>query len=268
MRIWDLRRGDAGDDRMSLPDRGLRSVVLSAVLEFNYLQAAIGFLLLIIGPSLLVGIAPSVVVTFGRLKFHAAMSVGYSPIVALVLLAVLLGAALWIGRPFLAMALDNFWHLHYTLVFPLFVALRGLLHALVEWLRGRSLPPDQFERRRRVSTVLAALLLGGGGLTLAMLVEVSIGLQLVDVKHVRVWALAQAALGNAAVVLGLSTAVESLYWIWRELALRGPVRDWVPSPLHADASSVRVAHLSDLHVVGERYGYRMEAGTHGPRGNR
>jgi 3',5'-cyclic AMP phosphodiesterase CpdA len=31
---------------------------------------------------------------------------------------------------------------------------------------------------------------------------------------------------------------------------------------------VRVAHLSDLHVVGERYGYRMESGTHGPRGNR
>jgi 3',5'-cyclic AMP phosphodiesterase CpdA len=29
-----------------------------------------------------------------------------------------------------------------------------------------------------------------------------------------------------------------------------------------------VAHLSDLHLVGERYGYRMEAGTHGPRGNR
>ena len=31
---------------------------------------------------------------------------------------------------------------------------------------------------------------------------------------------------------------------------------------------VRVAHLSDLHIVGERYGYRMEAGTDGPRGNR
>ena len=29
-----------------------------------------------------------------------------------------------------------------------------------------------------------------------------------------------------------------------------------------------MAHLSDLHFVGERYGYRMEAGTHGPRGNR
>jgi Calcineurin-like phosphoesterase len=38
--------------------------------------------------------------------------------------------------------------------------------------------------------------------------------------------------------------------------------------LHADAASVHVAHLSDLHLVGERYGYRMEAGMHGPRGNR
>jgi hypothetical protein len=29
-----------------------------------------------------------------------------------------------------------------------------------------------------------------------------------------------------------------------------------------------VAHLSDLHVVGERYGYPMEAGTDGVCGNR
>jgi hypothetical protein len=268
MRIGDLRRGDADDNRMSPAGHGLRSVVLSAALEFNYLQAAIGFLALIIGPALVVGLAPSVVVTYGRLKFHAATSVGDSPIVALVLLAVLVGAALWIGRPFLAMAVDNLWHLHYTLVFPIFVALRELLRALAERVRRRSMPPDQLERGRRAVTVLAALLLAGGGLTLALSVEVSLGLQLVDIAHVRLWAVAQAALGNAAVVLGLSTAVQSLYWIGRERSLRGPVVDWVPPPLHADAASVRVAHLSDLHLVGERYGYRMEAGTHGPRGNR
>jgi Calcineurin-like phosphoesterase len=268
MRIWDLRRGDAADDRMSLPDRGLRSVVLSAALEFNYLHAAIAFLTLIIGPALLVGIAPSVVVTYGRLTMQAATSAGDSLIVALVLVAVLVGAALWIGRYFLTMALDNFWHLHYTLVFPLFVTSRELLRALVEGLRGQSISPESLDRGRRISTVLAALLLAGGGITLAMLVEISIGLQLVDVEHVRPWAVAQAALGNAAVVLGVSTAVESLYWIWRELSLKGLVRDWVPPPSLADASSVRVAHLSDLHIVGERYGYRMEAGTHGPRGNR
>jgi Calcineurin-like phosphoesterase len=268
MRIWDLRRGDAADDRTSLPGRSLLSVVFAAALEFNVLQASVGLLALVIGPALLVGLAPSVVVTYGRLTIQAAASAGDSLIVAVVLLVVLGGAALWIGRPLLAMAVDNFWHLHYTLVFPLFVALREVLRALAEQLRGRSTPPDQLDRGRRIATVLAALLLAGAGLTLAYLVEISFGLQIVDVEHVRVWAVVQAALGNAAVVLGLSTTVESLYWIWRELTLRGPVVDWVPTPPDAGASTARVAHLSDLHLVGERYGYRMEAGTHGPRGNR
>jgi hypothetical protein len=63
MRIWDLRRGDADDDRTSPAGRGLRSVVLSAVLEFNYVHASIGFLALIIGPALLVGITPSLMLT-------------------------------------------------------------------------------------------------------------------------------------------------------------------------------------------------------------
>jgi 3',5'-cyclic AMP phosphodiesterase CpdA len=62
--------------------------------------------------------------------------------------------------------------------------------------------------------------------------------------------------------------VESLYWLWRELTINGPALDWVPNPSKAESSVARVAHLSDLHLVGERYGYRMEAGTHGPRGNR
>ena len=268
MRIWDLRRGDADDNRTSPGDRGLRGLLLSAVLEFNYLQAAIGFLALVIGPALLVGIMPSLAVTYGRLTIQTATSAGDSLIAALVLLAVLGGAALWIGRPLLAIAVNNFWHLHYTLVFPLFVALREVLRVLVERLRGRSTLPDQLDRGRRIGTVLAALFFAGGGLTLAYFVEISFGLQIVDVDHVRVWAVVQAALGNAAVVLGLTTTVESLYWIGRELTLRGPVRNWVPPSSNANASVVHVAHLSDLHVVGERYGYRMEAGTHGPRGNR
>ena len=49
MRIWDLRRGDADDNRTSPAGGSLRSVVLSAAMEFNYLQAAIGFLALVIG---------------------------------------------------------------------------------------------------------------------------------------------------------------------------------------------------------------------------
>src|SRR5690606_20547567 len=39
----------------------------------------------------------------------------------------------------------------------------------------------------------------------------------------------------------------------------------------ADAASLsrswRVVHLSDVHVVGERFGFRLESGRLGPRGN-
>ena len=268
LRIWDLRRGDADDNRTSPYGRGLRSIVLSTALEFNPLKALIGFLTLIIGPALLVGIAPSIVVTYGRLMFHKATLAGSSPIFALVSLAALVGAALWIGRPLLASAVDHFWHLHYTLVVPILVALRELLRVGAERFPGRPITSEQLNRRRRLGTILAALLLAGGGFALAMTVEVSIGLQLVDVEHVRPWAVARAALGNAAVILGLSTVVESLYWLWRELTINGPALDWVPNSSKAESSVARVAHLSDLHLVGERYGYRMEAGTHGPRGNR
>jgi 3',5'-cyclic AMP phosphodiesterase CpdA len=139
---------------------------------------------------------------------------------------------------------------------------------VAERVSGRSLPPSRIDRGRRIGTVLAALLVAAGGLALAIVVEVSFGLRLVDVERVKPWAVARAALGNAAVVLGLAMVVESLYWIWRELSLRGPVVGWVPSAAPAGAAIVRVAHLSDLHVVGERYGYRMESGTKGPRGNR
>src|SRR5271157_5673089 len=59
-------------------------------------------------------------------------------------------------------------------------------------------------------------------------------------------------------------------------ALVWGVADAVMSPLRSlqavpeDAYPMcawRIAHLSDLHAVGERYGFRIESGRAGPRGN-
>jgi 3',5'-cyclic AMP phosphodiesterase CpdA len=267
LRIWDLRRGDDDDDRTNPHGRGLRSLVFSAALEFNYLKAPIGFLALFVAPALLIGIVPSIAILYGRLMLHAPALAGGSPIVTTVVLLALAALAYWLGRPLFAVAWNNFWHLHYSLVLPIFVVVRELLRAALEQLRGRSVTPEQLDRGRRVCGVIAALLFTGSGLVLATTVEVSFGIQLIDIVHVRWQPLMAAALGNAAMILGLSAAIESLYWIWRELSLKGAVLDWVPGPPSAEASVVRVAHLSDLHIVGERYGYRMEAGTDGPRGN-
>jgi len=265
--IWDMRRGDYDDNRSSPYGGGLRSAILSAVLEFNYLKAPIVFLFLIMGPALLVGIVPSVISTFGNLMFHTATLAGTRLFVALGLFAVLAAAALWLGRPLLTIAFDNFRHLHYSLVFPIFVAVREILRSLIEKFAGRSTTPQQLARRRRICTVLAALLFAGGGLILALTVEISTGLKLRNVERIQMLPTIKATLGNAAVIVGLSTIFESLYWLWRELTMTGPVLDWVPAASHAALSTVRIAHLSDLHLVGERYGCRMESGTRGPRGN-
>jgi 3',5'-cyclic AMP phosphodiesterase CpdA len=267
-RIWDLRRGDTDDDRMSPYAGGLRSLVLSGILEFNYLMAPIGFLALIIAPALLVGIAPSLVATYGHLLLHSAKHAERNLSVALGFFVLLVGVAFWIGPPLLATTFHRFRHLHYVLVYPIFVAVRETVRVGIEIFGRGTFTPERLWRRRRLGAVLAALLFAGGGLFLALSIELSFGLKLLDVEHVRAWAVIFAALGNAAVILGFSTAIESLFWLWRELTLKDPVIDWVPPPAEPVSHTLRVAHLSDLHIVGERYGFRMEAGTHGPRGNR
>jgi 3',5'-cyclic AMP phosphodiesterase CpdA len=267
-RIWDLRRGDHDDNRMSPYGGGFRGLVLSAAFEFNFLKAFIVFLTLIILPAVLVGIALSLAISYSRLLVHAKSIAGTSPALGISWLALLIAFAIWAGRPLLRLGFDSFQQLNYTLIFPIFVALREILRTLAEKLHGQSITPQQLNRGRRLGAAVAALVFAAVGLTLALTVWSSFGLQVLDARHIQPWPLAMAALINAAIVFGLATAAESLYWLRQELTLSGPILDWKPGPVAAKSPVVRVAHLSDLHLVGERYGYRMETGTHGPRGNR
>jgi hypothetical protein len=148
LQIWDLRRGDDDDDRTNPHGRGLRSLVFSALLEFNYLKAPMGFLSLFIGPALLIGIVPSIAIEYGRLMLHAPALAGGSRIVTPVVFLVLGAIAFWLGRSLLAVTWNNLGHLHYTLVLPIFVVVRELLRAAAEKFRGRPMTPEQLDRRR------------------------------------------------------------------------------------------------------------------------
>jgi 3',5'-cyclic AMP phosphodiesterase CpdA len=265
--IWDLRRGDADDNRTSPYGRGMWKVVLSAALDFNILKASVAALVLIIGPALLVGLMPSIAVYVARLTLEVANFWGNHPLIIILLLAVLSIAAFAIGRPLLLRAVDTFWHLHYTLIFPAIVVLREILQIVAERAPGRPRTPEQLHRRRRAASVLAALLLASAGAALAWRVGGSLGLQLIDAGQIRPWAAVKTAMGNAALVLGLSTVVESGYWLWRELTLHDPVLDWHGSAPGPSFTTNRMAHLSDLHIVGGRYHFRMESGLLGPQGN-
>lgn len=267
-RIWDLRRGDDDDNRSSPPGGSFHALILPTILELNYLKASLCFLVLIIGPAILVGLALSVVATYWEFLSHAASATRSSLVTGVGSLLALFLVALWLGRRFVSAVVINARHLHYSLIFPIFVAVREVLQTIGARIGRGSADPERLWKRRRVATILAAFLFCVAGLALGLTIEVSTGLKLVNVERVRFWATAKSALGNAAIILGFSTVFESSLWLWRELRLKSPVLDWVGEPPIADSSILRVAHLSDVHLVGDPYGYRMETGRSGPRGNR
>jgi predicted MPP superfamily phosphohydrolase len=79
--------------------------------------------------------------------------------------------------------------------------------------------------------------------------------------------LASVAITNSIVVVSAYLAVAALVWAFADATMPQPL-DFGPFPANSITGRTwRVAHLSDIHVVGERYGFRIEGGRSGPRGN-
>ena len=79
--------------------------------------------------------------------------------------------------------------------------------------------------------------------------------------------LAHIALHNSIVIVAAYLAIAGLIWGLADTAMPQPhnLPGFKPGP--SVGKTWRVAHLSDIHVVGERYGFRIEGGRSGPRGN-
>src|SRR6476469_9005093 len=97
--LWDLRHGDADDNRTSPKSRGWWNLALSTTLEFNFLTASLAFVWLILLPTLLVGLLPSVLIELVRRKIGMTVLLATYPFATVVSLVVLAAAALWITRP-------------------------------------------------------------------------------------------------------------------------------------------------------------------------
>jgi hypothetical protein len=74
-------------------------------------------------------------------------------------------------------------------------------------------------------------------------------------------------LANAAILVSGYLAIASLVWGFADATMDQPINLNTLDNPSSDRRSWRVAHLSDLHVVGERYGFRIESGRSGPQGN-
>jgi hypothetical protein len=261
----DPRDGDAEDDASSPKKRSLLAIAGSLLAEVSLPKLVLAWGMLILLPALALGLAPMLatawVATFWA-KLAALAGIG-----SLLVLGVV-AAMGWFGwRPLLRLAERAFWSLNSIAVQPAYALCReGLRHA-VEGLAGRG--ADE-ARRARLRAATAA----GGGVMTAAVALCAVALAWSATR----WSaesgalaaplqLLRPALANMVVLLGCYLAAASLVWGLAD-ATMGQPRDLAGfDTAPAEARRWRIAHLSDLHAVGERFGFRIESGRAGPRGN-
>jgi 3',5'-cyclic AMP phosphodiesterase CpdA len=262
--ILDPTAGDAEDDHSSTKSRSLAAIAGSLLAEISLVKLAVAWGVLVLVPGILFGLAPLLAGAWLQTvsdKVAAVAGIG-----SLMLLALPLAVA-WVGaRPLLRAAERSFWSMNSVAVQPGYALCReGLRHlAVVLDIAGKD---DRGRQRTGVATAaLGGLLAGAGGLALAAFAWPATrwtgsAADLVQLQH-----LIAPALANTAVFLGVYLAVAAIAWGIADATMDQP-RDIVPEAGSGGGTTFRVAHLSDVHVVGERWGLRIESGRAGPRGN-
>lgn len=263
-RLIEPRAGDAEDDASSTKKRSLAAIAGSLLGEINLAKLVVAGVILGLLPGVLLGLAPLVVTAWlskvsGR--FSELASIGS------VLIFGLIGAVGWLGaRPLFRTAERSFWSLNSLAVQPFYALCREGLRHFAE----RFLPHGASEDRRaqlRAATSLGAGL--GACVVAACIAAVAwpatrwFG-QIDDLA--RPMHLVVPAFANAVTLMSGYLALASLACGLADASMEQP-RDLAAfDEAPPSARRWRVAHLSDIHVVGERYGFRIESGRAGPRG--
>ncbi|MBS7699424.1 MULTISPECIES: metallophosphoesterase [unclassified Chelatococcus] len=263
--IIDPRAGDVEDDACSSKKRSLFAIAGSLLGEINLPKLALAWVILALLPGVLLGLVPLVATAwFSTVSGRVQAVAGIGSLLLLVLVAVI-G---WYGfRPLFRAAERSFWSLNSLVVQPGYALCREGLRHLAE----RFLPPHANEASRadlRAATAIGAGVLACGvasaiALTAWPQTRWSGGVaDLVDPLRLIVPALA-----NTVTVMAAYLAAASLAWGLADGLMDQPRNLLSFDEVPANARRWRVAHLSDIHVVGERYGFRIESGRAGPRGN-
>jgi 3',5'-cyclic AMP phosphodiesterase CpdA len=185
---------------------------------------------------------------------------------ALVLLTVL-AIGLFGVRTLHRVAESSFWSLNSLTVEPLYLLCReGLRHLLERLLRSR-IGDSQLAKLRAVTAGFAGIVIVSLASALSFVAWPTsrwLG-DITDLASPR--ELISVALANSTVLMATYLAGAAIIWAYADACMAQP-RDLGERPATLQAVRTwRVAHISDIHVVGERYGFRIESGRAGPRGN-
>jgi predicted MPP superfamily phosphohydrolase len=259
------RDGDIEDDAASPGQRSLLAIAGSLLVEISLPKLLFAWTVTLLFPALLLGFTPLVATAW--ISSASAHLLALTEIGAALVL-VTLAALGWFGwRPLLRIAEVNFWSLNALAVQPAYTLCREALRHIAERLFPRYSAAGGRSRLRAMSSAGAGVIVCGCAASVAILAWPTsrwIG-TVADV--VLLHRLVVAMLANAVVLVSGYLAVASLAWGFADAGMDQPI-DLAAFDEASPGSRIwRIAHLSDLHVVSERYGFRIESGRGGPRGN-
>jgi hypothetical protein len=264
MMLFDPRQGDAEDDGSSPKQRSLLAIAGSLLAEVSLPKLVLAWTVSILLPAVLLGSAPLVATIWFAKVSRTVAELTELGTVLMLIAVVALG---WIGwRPLLRTAEVNFWSLNALAVQPGYAFCREALRHLAERMFGGNSGAAAQGRLRAISAAGAAVVLCICGLSIAILVWPATHWAGTVADLLSLHSLVLSALANAVVVVSAYLAVVSLVWGVADASMDQPI-DLPAFAAAAEGPAWRVAHLSDLHMVGEHYGFRIESGRSGPRGN-
>ena len=263
--LVDPRHGDIEDDAASPGQRSLLAIAGSLLVEISLPKLLFAWTVLLLLPAVLLGLAPLLASAwFSTLSEHLATLTEIGTALALVAI-VALG---WIGwRPLFRIAEISFWSLNALAVQPGYAFAREALRHLTERMWGKNLTLAGRARWRSANSVGAALMLSTCAVLIALAAWPASRWTGSWNDLVLLHRLAVPTLANAVVLLSIYLAAASLVWGFADASMPQPVDLAAFDTASSGGRSWRVAHLSDLHVIGEQYGFRIESGRSGPRGN-
>jgi 3',5'-cyclic AMP phosphodiesterase CpdA len=264
-RLVDPRQGDAEDDRSATKRRSLFAIAGSLLVEISLPKLLLAWTVSLALPAMLLGLAP--LVATGWAATATAQVRYFTGIGALLIMVFLLVLGWFAWRPLFRMAEVNFWSLNALAVQPAYVFCREAIRHLMEQWFGAKLSAVRRARLRAASSAAAGTVV----CIAAVLIAVAIWPAtrwLGSVSDLMVpYRLIVPTIANAVVLTSLYLAAAALVWGFADASMDQPIDLAEYDAACPTSRTWRVAHLSDIHVVGERYGFRMESGRGGPQGN-
>ena len=264
--LLDPRQGDVEDDASSTKQRSLMSLAGGLLTEISLPKLLVAWIMLIGLPGLALGFLPLLAsLWIGKVSAQVAtLLTGLGSLAALILLV----AAAWFGgRSVMRLLESSFWSLHAMGIQPGYVIGRESLRHLAEgWLKpgGNEAARGRIRAMSGLVSAAALSLFAAWIATLAWphsrwtanLADFAAPLRLV-----------LPVIANAVVIVASYFSVASILWGIADARMAPPLDLKTFDASGSDARRWRIAHLSDVHAVAGPYGFRIESGRSGPRGN-